>query len=84
MRGVEESGWNRAVEVTADSVRVGDAVTLGGRTLTVADLNGLPNGAKQLRFATGEILTLHCRSALTVTRLSPPPPRAYRRRREDR
>ncbi|MCU4749155.1 MULTISPECIES: hypothetical protein [unclassified Streptomyces] len=78
-------GWVWSVPLTADTVRVGDAISVGGRTLIVADLCELPGGAgKMLRFRSGERLTLHPRSELSASRIGPPPVRAYRRRRTDR
>lgn len=78
-------GWAWSVPITADSVQVGDAISVGGRTLIVADLCQLPGGAgKMVRFHSGERLTLHPRSALVATRIGPPPVRAYRRRGAER
>ncbi|AKG44406.1 MULTISPECIES: hypothetical protein [Streptomyces] len=58
------------VEITAETVLVGDVIQVGGRALVVADLVLTTRGGRRLEFATGEALTLHARSRLTGTRLS--------------
>ncbi|MGW8850299.1 hypothetical protein ACWGNE_21295 [Streptomyces xiamenensis] len=62
--------WVRAVEIAADTVMVGDVVTVGGRQLMVADLVSVPGG-RRLHFASGEVLVLHQHSRLTATRSGP-------------
>ncbi|GLX52441.1 hypothetical protein Shyhy01_53910 [Streptomyces hygroscopicus subsp. hygroscopicus] len=49
------------VEVTAATVQRGDVIQLGGLHCRVADLFQLPQGAKQLFFESGELLTMHAR-----------------------
>ncbi|CAL9444383.1 hypothetical protein SUDANB171_02299 [Streptomyces sp. enrichment culture] len=58
------------VEITAETVLVGDVIQVGGRSLVVADLILTTRGGRRLEFATGEALTLHARSRLTGTRLN--------------
>ncbi|MFB4194358.1 hypothetical protein [Streptomyces carpaticus] len=62
--------WARTVDITADTVLVGDVLTVGGRQLLVADLVRVPGG-RRLRFASGETLTLHPHSRMTATRSGP-------------
>jgi hypothetical protein len=64
------SGWPEAVEITAETVLVGDVISVGGRPLVVADLVLTTRGGRRLEFATGEALTLHSRSRLNATRTS--------------
>ncbi|MFF2377104.1 hypothetical protein ACFVUW_22235 [Streptomyces xiamenensis] len=58
------------VEITAETVLVGDVIQVGGRALVVADLILTTRGGRRLEFATGEALTLHSRSRLIGTRLN--------------
>ncbi|MGW3295188.1 hypothetical protein ACWC9S_14545 [Streptomyces xiamenensis] len=58
------------VEITAETVLVGDVIQVGGRALVVADRILTTRGGRRLEFATGEALTLHSRSRLTGTRLN--------------
>ncbi|MFC8877723.1 hypothetical protein [Streptomyces ardesiacus] len=57
------------VEITATTVQRGDVIQLGGRACRVSDLFQLPQGAKQLLFESGELLTIHARSRLVAVRL---------------
>ncbi|MEU0048607.1 hypothetical protein [Streptomyces sp. NPDC006309] len=57
------------VEVTAATVRYGDIIQVGGRACRVGNLFQLPNGAKQLLFESGELLTIHARTRLTAVRV---------------
>lgn len=57
------------VEVTASTVQRGDIIQLGGRSCRVSDLFQLPQGAKQLLFESGELLTIHARTRLVAVRL---------------
>ncbi|MFE1858849.1 hypothetical protein [Streptomyces anandii] len=57
------------VEVTAATVQRGDVIQLGGLPCRVADLFQLPQGAKQLLFETGELLTMHARTRLVAVRM---------------
>lgn len=50
------------VEVTAATVQRGDVIQLGGHACRVRDLFQLPQGAKQLVFESGELLTIHART----------------------
>ncbi|MFD4814659.1 hypothetical protein [Streptomyces sp. NPDC058418] len=67
-------GWSpggalvTSVEVTADTVQRGDIIQLGGRACRVRDLFQLPQGAKQLVFESGELLTIHTRTRLIAVR----------------
>ncbi|MBB4792667.1 hypothetical protein BJY54_003279 [Streptomyces nodosus] len=45
------------IEITAATVQRGDIIQLGGRACRVRDLFQLPQGAKQLVFDLGELLT---------------------------
>ncbi|MFE1285974.1 hypothetical protein [Streptomyces sp. NPDC058751] len=56
------------VEVTAATVQRGDVIQLGGRACRVRDLFQLPQGAKQLVFESGELLTIHARTRLLAVR----------------
>ncbi|MCX5081771.1 hypothetical protein OG862_12275 [Streptomyces sp. NBC_00401] len=70
MRGWAPSGVMAApVEITMASVRRGDVIEVGGSPHRVADLVQLPGGAKQLRFESGELLTMHARSRLIALRV---------------
>ncbi|MFF5404152.1 hypothetical protein ACFY8K_15440 [Streptomyces misionensis] len=57
------------VEVTAATVQRGDVIQLGGLPCRVADVFQLPQGAKQLLFESGELLTMHARTRLVAVRM---------------
>ncbi|MFD5815089.1 hypothetical protein [Streptomyces sp. NPDC127038] len=57
-----------SVEVTAATVQRGDVIQLGGHACRVRDLFQLPQGAKQLVFESGELLTIHTRTRLLAVR----------------
>ncbi|MGC0331907.1 hypothetical protein RKD23_004897 [Streptomyces sp. SAI-170] len=57
------------IEVTAATVQRGDVIQLGGRAYRVRDLFQLPQGAKQLLFESGELLTIHTRTRLDAVRM---------------
>ncbi|WP_037625155.1 hypothetical protein [Streptomyces aureus] len=57
-----------SVEVTAATVQRGDVIQLSGRASRVRDLFHLPQGAKQLVFESGELLTIHARTRLLAVR----------------
>ncbi|MFD8835194.1 hypothetical protein [Streptomyces griseofuscus] len=57
------------VEITAASVQRGDIIQLGGQPCRVADLFQLPQGAKQIVFESGELLTVHARTRLAAVRV---------------
>jgi hypothetical protein len=57
------------IEVTAATVQRGDIIQLGGQACRVRDLFQLPQGAKQLLFESGELLTIHTRTRLSAVRL---------------
>jgi hypothetical protein len=57
------------VEVTAATVRRGDIIQLGGRACRVQDLFQLSQGAKQILFDSGELLTIHTRTRLVAVRI---------------
>ncbi|MER7719016.1 hypothetical protein ABTX99_19035 [Streptomyces flaveolus] len=57
------------IEVTAATVQRGDIIQLGGRASRVRDLFQLPQGAKQLLFESGELLTIHTRTRLAAVRM---------------
>ncbi|MFF9600932.1 hypothetical protein ACF1GY_01470 [Streptomyces sp. NPDC014684] len=69
------SGWAPGgalvsnVEITAATVQRGDVIQLGGRACRVSDLFQLPQGAKQLLFESGELLTIHARTRLAAVRV---------------
>ncbi|MFF9701620.1 hypothetical protein [Streptomyces griseofuscus] len=58
-----------SVEVTAATVQRGDVIQLGGLPCRVADLFQLSQGAKQLLFESGELLTMHARTRLVAVRM---------------
>ncbi|MEV7793177.1 hypothetical protein AB0O68_14455 [Streptomyces sp. NPDC087512] len=58
------------VEITAATVQRGDVIQLGGKACRVSDLFQLPQGAKKLRFESGELLTIHARTRLTAVRMT--------------
>ena len=57
------------VEITAATVQRGDVIQLGGKACRVSDLFQLPQGAKQLLFESGELLTIHARTRLAAVRV---------------
>ncbi|MET9891940.1 hypothetical protein ABZZ47_17250 [Streptomyces sp. NPDC006465] len=57
-----------SVEVTAATVQRGDVIQLGDRACRVRDLFQLPQGAEQLVFESGEVLTIHARTQLLAVR----------------
>lgn len=57
------------IEVSAATVQRGDIIQLGGRAYRVRDLFQLPQGAKQLLFESGELLTIHTRTRLVAVRM---------------
>ncbi|MFE9822546.1 hypothetical protein ACFYSH_10360 [Streptomyces sp. NPDC005791] len=57
------------IEVTAATVQRGDIIQIGGQACRVRDLFQLPQGAKQLVFESGELLTIHTRTRLVAVRL---------------
>ncbi|MFF5012272.1 hypothetical protein [Streptomyces sp. NPDC001165] len=57
------------IEVSAATVQCGDIIQLGGRACRVRDLFQLPQGAKQLLFESGELLTIHTRTRLAAVRM---------------
>lgn len=71
MRGWAPSGaLVSPVEITAASVQRGDVIQVGGQPCRVTDLFQLPQGAKQLVFESGELLTMHPRTRLVALRLT--------------
>jgi hypothetical protein len=58
------------IEVTAATVQRGDVIQLGGRPYRVQDLFQLHQGAKQLLFESGELLTIHTRTRLAAVRMT--------------
>jgi hypothetical protein len=56
------------IKVTAATVQRGDIIQLGGMAYRVRDLFQLPQGAKQLLFESGELLTIHTRTRLAAVR----------------
>ncbi|MEU1015057.1 MULTISPECIES: hypothetical protein [Streptomyces] len=57
------------VEITAATVLRGDIIQVGGRACRVSDLFQLPQGAKQLLFESGEVLTINGRTRLVAVRM---------------
>ncbi|MEU0340039.1 hypothetical protein ABZ092_13865 [Streptomyces bobili] len=57
------------VEVTAATVQRGDIIQLGRRACRVQDLFQLSQGAKQILFESGELLTMHTRTRLVAVRM---------------
>ncbi|GGV63609.1 hypothetical protein [Streptomyces massasporeus] len=57
------------IEVTATTVQRGDIIQLGGHAVRVRDLFQLRQGAKQLVFESGELLTIHARTRLVAVRM---------------
>ncbi|MEU6000520.1 hypothetical protein ABZ837_22180 [Streptomyces sp. NPDC047197] len=71
MRGWAPSGaLASTVEITAASVKRGDVIQVGGQPCRVTDLFQLPQGAKQLVFESGELLTMHPRTRLVALRMT--------------
>ncbi|MFD5655453.1 hypothetical protein ACWDU3_22225 [Streptomyces olivaceus] len=70
------SGWAPGgalvsnVEITAATVLRGDIIQVGGRACRVSDLFQLPQGAKQLLFESGELLTINGRTRLVAVRMT--------------
>ncbi|MFD4033470.1 hypothetical protein [Streptomyces sp. NPDC058463] len=58
-----------SVEITAATVQRGDVIQLGGCACRVGDLFQLPQGAKQLVFESGELLTMHARTRFVAVRV---------------
>jgi hypothetical protein len=50
-------------------VQRNDVIQLGGTACRVSDLFQLPQGAKQLLFESGELLTIHARTRLAAVRI---------------
>lgn len=69
---VADSGGALAsnVEITAATVLRGDIIQVGGRACRVSDLFQLPQGAKQLLFDSGELLTINGRTRLVAVRMT--------------
>jgi hypothetical protein len=65
--------------VTARTVRLGDAVPIGGDYHEVVDLRTLPGLRKMLVFADDSAYILPAEALVTVTRTSTAPPRRPRR-----
>ncbi|MFI9149759.1 hypothetical protein [Streptomyces sp. NPDC053367] len=57
------------IEVTATTVQRGDIIQLGGKAHRVMDLFQLSQGAKQLLFESGELLTINTRTRLDAVRM---------------
>ncbi|MEU6227561.1 hypothetical protein [Streptomyces sp. NPDC047042] len=57
------------VEITSTTVQRGDIIQVGGRACRVSNLFQLPQGAKQLLFESGELLTMHTRTRLLAVRM---------------
>ncbi|SOE74916.1 hypothetical protein SAMN05446589_5525 [Streptomyces sp. OV198] len=57
------------VEITSATVQRGDIIQVGGRACRVSNLFQLPQGAKQLLFESGELLTIHTRTRLVALRM---------------
>lgn len=58
-----------SIEVNATTVQRGDIIQLGGHACRVRDLFQLPQGAKQILFESGELLTIHTRTRLVAVRM---------------
>nr|WP_237551575.1 hypothetical protein [Streptomyces sp. SID8367] len=56
------------IEITASSIRREDVINVGGSPHRVVDLIQLPGGAKQVRFETGDLLTMGSRTRLIALR----------------
>ncbi|MCT2589191.1 hypothetical protein LHJ74_04455 [Streptomyces sp. N2-109] len=57
-----------AIDVMASTVRTGDEIRVGGQSMCVQDLQHVPGGAKRIKFASGDILTIAPTTTLTVLR----------------
>ncbi|MFM9368807.1 hypothetical protein [Streptomyces sp. Da 82-17] len=57
------------IEINAATVQRGDVIQLGGHAYRVRYLFQLPQGAKQLIFEPGELLTIHARTRLVAVRM---------------
>ncbi|MFE2580331.1 hypothetical protein [Streptomyces sp. NPDC059378] len=57
------------IEVTATTVQRGDIIQVGGWTCRVSDLFQLPQGARQILFESGELLTINARTRLGAVRM---------------
>ncbi|MFE3073531.1 hypothetical protein [Streptomyces sp. NPDC059247] len=57
------------IEITSSNVQIGDVILIGGQPHRVVDLSQLTGGAKQLRFESGELLTMHARTRLIALRV---------------
>lgn len=57
------------VEITATNIRREDVINVGGSPHRVVDLIQLPGGAKQVRFESGELLTMGSRTRLIALRV---------------
>ncbi|MFC4498754.1 MULTISPECIES: hypothetical protein [Streptomyces] len=57
------------IEVTSNTVQRGDIIQVGGQACRVSDLFQLPQGAKQILFESGELLTIHMRTRLVAVRM---------------
>jgi len=67
--GVHNPGATTAtVDVTARTIQAGDVVNVGGQEFEVLNLIEHPGQGKALRFTTGEVLTMHSKTRLTVNR----------------
>jgi hypothetical protein len=58
-----------SIEVNATTVQRGDIIQLGGQACRVRDLFQLPQGAKQILFESGELMTIHTRTRLVAVRM---------------
>jgi hypothetical protein len=58
--------------VTANGVRCGDLISIGGTTRRVESLRHVPPGKKKLMLDTGESVVLHSGTAIDVTRYLTP------------
>nr|WP_037828781.1 hypothetical protein [Streptomyces sp. NRRL S-325] len=58
-----------SIEITAATVQRGDVIQLGGQACRVGDLFQLSQGAKQLIFDSGELLTMHARTRIVAVRM---------------
>lgn len=59
------------VQVTTDTVRPGDVLTIGGAPFRVTDLTSLPGRGKLLHFETGETMTMLPRTLVAAVRTVP-------------
>ncbi|MFD5317901.1 hypothetical protein [Streptomyces sp. NPDC127098] len=59
------------VDVNADTIKVADVVTIGGRELRVCDMIALPGRAKRLVFESGETFTMLPSTLMSVDRVQP-------------